>query len=70
MQRTIALCYVRQSFTRDANDRDSPERQRANIMAVCEKNGWVPEIYEDAEKHKSGTKEHNRLVPFVATMGI
>ena len=31
----IALCYVRQSFTRDEDDKDSPERQRANIERVC-----------------------------------
>lgn len=39
---------------------DSPERQRANILAVCEKNGWIPEFHEDADKHKSGTKEKKR----------
>lgn len=55
-----ALCYVRQSFTRDENDKDSPERQKANIIAHCEKMGWTPEFYEDAEKHKTGTKEANR----------
>lgn len=58
--RKTALCYVRQSFTRNADDMDSPERQRANIEAVCEKNGWIPEWHEDADKHKSGTKEKNR----------
>ena len=42
-ERTTALCYVRQSFTRDENDKDSPERQRANIERVCAENGWVAE---------------------------
>lgn len=60
IRRNIALCYVRQSFTRNPEDMDSPERQRANIVAVCEKNGWTPEFYEDADKHKTGTKETNR----------
>jgi DNA invertase Pin-like site-specific DNA recombinase len=58
--RTTALCYVRQSFTRDATDKDSPERQRANIERVCQENGWTPEWYEDAEGHKSGRKVNNR----------
>ena len=39
---------------------DSPERQRANIIAACEKRGWVPEFYEDTEGHRSGTTEKNR----------
>jgi len=58
--RTIALCYIRQSYTRDDNDLDSPERQRANIEAVCKANDWTPEWYEDAEGHKSGRYEVNR----------
>ena len=29
--RNVALCYVRLSYTRDESDKDSPERQRANI---------------------------------------
>lgn len=56
----IALCYVRQSFTRDEDDKNSPERQRANIERVCAENGWTPEWYEDAEGHKSGRKVKNR----------
>lgn len=60
VQPTTALCYIRQSFTRNPEDMDSPERQRANIVATCEKNGWTPEFYEDADKHKTGTKEVNR----------
>ena len=58
--RKTALCYVRQSYTRNPDDMDSPERQRANIQVVCEKNGWIAEFHEDADKHKSGTKEKNR----------
>ncbi len=60
VQRTIALCYVRLSLTRDETDLDSPERQRANIQAACDKHGWTPEWYEDTEGHRSGTKEKNR----------
>ncbi len=56
----IALCYVRQSFTRDNNDLNSPERQRANIQAVCDREGWSPLWFFDAEGHKSGRYEKNR----------
>ena len=52
-ERKTALCYVRQSFTRDADDTASPERQRANIQAACDRNNWTPEWYEDAQGHKS-----------------
>lgn len=58
--RVTALCYVRQSMTRNAEDMDSPERQRDNIERICREKGWTPEWYQDAEGHKSGTKEHNR----------
>lgn len=60
IQRVTALCYIRQSWTRDQNDTNSPERQRANIQAVCERKGWIPEWYVDAEGHKSGRFEANR----------
>jgi DNA invertase Pin-like site-specific DNA recombinase len=46
--------------TKDASDLTSPERQRANIQAACNKYGWTPEWYEDAKGHKSATKEENR----------
>jgi DNA invertase Pin-like site-specific DNA recombinase len=58
--RNIALCYVRQSWTRTPEDKDSPERQQANIQAVCDAHGWIPEWYTDAEGHKTGTKVSNR----------
>ncbi len=62
IQRNMALCYVRQSFTRtgEPDDQNSPDRQRANIQKVCEKNGWTPEWYEDVGGHKSGRSEKNR----------
>jgi DNA invertase Pin-like site-specific DNA recombinase len=59
-QRVTALCYVRLSVTRDESDLNSPERQRANIQAECDRHGWTPEWYEDVEGHKSGTQEDNR----------
>ncbi|NLF75600.1 MAG: recombinase family protein, partial [Chloroflexi bacterium] len=58
--RVVALCYIRQSYTRDASDTNSPERQRANIQTVCDRNGWIPEWYEDAAGHKSGREVKNR----------
>lgn len=60
IERTIALCYIRQSYTRDGKDMHSPERQRDLILAECERNGWTPEWYQDADGHKTGTKEKNR----------
>jgi DNA invertase Pin-like site-specific DNA recombinase len=60
VQRTIALGYVRLSLTHDEIDLNSPERQRANIQAECDRRGWTPEWYEDVDGHKSGTKEENR----------
>ncbi len=56
----IALCYVRQSFTRDSNDMNSPERQQANIQAVCDREGWTPIWFADAQGHRSGRTETNR----------
>jgi|GEM_PF-219464 len=41
-------------------DMDSPERQKANIQALCDRKGWIPEWYTDAEGHKSGRQEKNR----------
>jgi DNA invertase Pin-like site-specific DNA recombinase len=58
--RNVALCYVRLSYTRDENDKDSPERQRANIQLECDRRGWTSEWYQDAEGHKSGQSEKNR----------
>lgn len=56
----VALCYVRQSYTRDSDDMNSPERQRSNIAALCARNDWIPEWYEDVGGHKSARKEKNR----------
>src|SRR5690349_24557711 len=58
--RIIALCYIRKSWTRDEKDSISPERQRAHIQAICDKNDWQPEWYEDVEGHRSGMEEKNR----------
>ncbi len=58
----IALCYIRLSFSRkeyeemDSEytvDSQSPDRQRANIEAVCNKYGWKPRFFEDVGGHKS-----------------
>lgn len=60
IERKVALCYIRLSLTKDTSDLTSPQRQRANILAACEKNGWIPEWFEDTKGHKSATKEENR----------
>lgn len=59
-ERKVALCYVRLSYTRDDDDRNSPERQRANIEAFLKSKGWIAEWYEDVGGHKSARKEENR----------
>jgi DNA invertase Pin-like site-specific DNA recombinase len=59
-QANIALCYIRQSYTRDGDDKNSPERQRANIERICQEHNWTPEWYEDTDGHKSGRKVQNR----------
>ena len=41
-------------------DNDSPERQRANIQALCDRKNWTPKWFIDAEGHKSGRQEKNR----------
>ncbi|NJL55547.1 recombinase family protein [bacterium] len=56
---TLALCYIRQSYTRDSEDTDSPERQRANIQLVCDQHQLTPEWYSDVGGHRSGTSEDN-----------
>ena len=56
----IALCYIRLSYTKNAQEEDSPDRQRANISDECARRGWTPEWHTDVDGHKSGTKETNR----------
>jgi DNA invertase Pin-like site-specific DNA recombinase len=60
MPRTVALCYVRKSWTKDEKDSISPERQKAHIQTICDANGWIAEWYEDTEGRKSGMHEKNR----------
>ncbi len=60
VERKFALCYVRMSYTLNASEADSPERQEANCRAFCERKGWLPAFYYDVDKHKSGTQEKNR----------
>jgi DNA invertase Pin-like site-specific DNA recombinase len=43
-----------------ASDEISPERQRVRGIAECERRGWVAEIFEDAEGHRSGRREQGR----------
>ena len=55
-----ALVYIRQSFTKDENDKASPDRQRALAEARAKEEGWEIEWYEDADGHKSGRFVKNR----------
>ncbi len=56
----IALCYVRLSWTREGDDSQSPDRQRANILRKCQAEGWTPMWFEDVDGHKSGREVKNR----------
>jgi hypothetical protein len=58
--RMLALCYVRQSLTRDETMLNSAERQRANIAALCEQRHWATLWFTDAEGHCSGYGEAHR----------
>ena len=62
LQRKIALCYVRKSWTRSKKDEISPKRQRDHIQAICNLNGWQPEWYQDIDGHRSGMYEKIVLV--------
>ncbi len=56
----IALCYIRMSWTREGDETQSPERQRANILRKCEEEGYTPLWFEDVDGHKSGRDVKNR----------
>jgi len=56
----IALCYVRLSWTREGDDNQSPDRQRANISRKCQEDGLTPIWFEDVDGHKSGREVSNR----------
>jgi len=60
VERNVALCYIRQSFTRDQDDQNGPQRQRDNIQALVSHKGWQAEVYEDVGGHKSGRDVKNR----------
>ena len=60
VERKTALCYIRLSVNKNGGDATSPERQRANILAACERYGWTPEWFSDTTGHRSAAKENNR----------
>lgn len=39
VERRVALCYIRLSQTKNESDLKSPERQKANLQAACDKYG-------------------------------
>lgn len=55
--RKTALIYVRRSVVKSASDEVSPEQQRVLCVAEAERQGWSPEVYKDAEGHRSGRTE-------------
>ena len=60
VERNVALVYIRQSFTKDENDKASPERQMALAEARVAQEGWQMEVYTDVDGHKSGRFVTNR----------
>jgi site-specific DNA recombinase len=56
----VALIYVRKSMVRSKADEQSPARQRVLCTEEATRRGWVPEVYEDAEGHRSGRSEKHR----------
>ena len=60
VERKTALIYIRQSVTKDENDKASPDRQRLLAEARVKEARWEAEWYEDTEGHKSGRFVNNR----------
>ncbi len=58
--RHLALCYVRLSYARDEAALNSVDRQRANVLALCEQLGWTPVWFEEPQGHRSAYREDNR----------
>lgn len=59
-ERNIALCYARQSVTKDDSDRTSIDRQVSAMQEFAATQGWIAEVYVDAQGHRSGRNEENR----------
>jgi hypothetical protein len=55
-----SLIHVRRSIVPYVEDRVGPARQLANRMVVCAGTGWVYELYEGSERHRSGRSEQRR----------
>lgn len=48
---SIALGYVRQSYTRDEDDIESALRPQRNIKETAAKGGYILEPYDDLKNH-------------------
>lgn len=59
-ERNIALCYARQSVTKNDGDKTSIDRQVSAVTAFAAQQGWVTEVFVDAQGHRSGRHEENR----------
>lgn len=57
----IAIIYVRKSLVKKgAPDPASPAMQEAACRELAAAQGWTPEVYADAEGHRSGKSARNR----------
>lgn len=62
-ERKVGLVYGRKSYIRGAQakaDLVSVEKQLYHCTEACKERGHTPEIYQDADGHRSGRHEHTR----------
>jgi DNA invertase Pin-like site-specific DNA recombinase len=60
VKRDLALIYVRESSHRLGDPDESPERQIARSVQLCEGRGWRHEIFQEPPGHRSGKYEAGR----------
>ncbi len=56
--RHFALSYVWLSYARDEAVLNSADRQRANVLALCEQHGWTPIWFEDRKTIAQPTRRN------------
>lgn len=57
---TIGIGYTRKSVVQGRADETSIDRQAAALRAAIEADGLTPELYSDAEGHRSGRSDRDR----------
>src|SRR5512138_1661229 len=59
-KRDLALIYIRESVHRMGDPDESPERQLARCIRLCQDRGWRYEIFQEPPGHRSGKREAGR----------